>query len=156
MAADKTVRFVAFLEAAKGLLVLLAATGLLSLVHKDVSELAALLIAHAHLNPAAKYPQIFLDAAANVDDSKLWMLAAGAAAYSGVRLVEAYGLFLERAWAEILAALSGAVYVPFELAALARNPSWHGVILLLLNLAVVALMVRAMLHRRRRAAPQAA
>ena len=78
----------------------------------------------------------------------LLLLAAGAAAYAGVRFVEAYGLFLEKSWAELLAALSGAVYVPFELLGLVREPSWHGAALLALNLAIVAIMVRAMRKRR--------
>jgi uncharacterized membrane protein (DUF2068 family) len=150
---DRAVRFVAWLEAAKGVIVLLAATGLLSLVHKDVYQLAALLVEHAHLNPASRYPQIFLDAAAKFGDSRLLALAAGAALYSAVRLVEAYGLYFERAWAELLAAGSGAIYVPFELAGWVHQPSWHAAALLVLNLAVVALMVRAMLQRRRPPAP---
>jgi uncharacterized membrane protein (DUF2068 family) len=142
------VRAIAYLEAGKGLLVLAAATGLLSLIHRDVYEIAATLIDHAHLDPAAKYPQIFLDAASRMGDSRLMMLAAGAALYAGVRLVEAYGLYFERAWAEVLAAVSGAIYVPFELSGLAHKPSWHGVALLGLNLAIVAFMIRAMLRRR--------
>ena len=156
MTTDRTVRFVAYLEAAKGIVVLAAATGLLSLIHQDVYQIAALLIEHAHLDPASKYPQIFLDAASKVEDPRLIMLAAGAALYSLVRLVEAYGLYFERAWAEILAALSGAIYVPFELLGLVRKPTWHGLALLLLNLVVVALMVRAVLRRRHRAAIAAA
>jgi uncharacterized membrane protein (DUF2068 family) len=145
---DPAVRIVAYLEAAKGVVVLAAASGLLSLVHKDVYQFAAMLIEHAHLNPASKYPQIFLDAATQIGDSKLMLLAAGATLYAAVRLIEAYGLFYERVWAEVFAALSGAIYVPFELVGLVRRPSWHGVALLALNLAFVAFMVRAMLRRR--------
>lgn len=148
MASDKAVRAVAYLEATKGVVVLAAATGLLSLIHKNVYAFAAMLIEHAHLNPASKYPQIFLDAAAHLQDSRLLMLAAGAALYSLLRFVEAYGLYRERAWAEALAALSGAVYVPFELVGLVHEASWHGFALLVLNLVVVALMVRAMRRRR--------
>ena len=144
----RAIRLVAFLEAAKGILVLAAASGLLSLLHKDVYELAYRLIEHAHLNPAAKYPQIFLDAAARLGDSRLLTLAAGAAAYSLLRLVEAYGLYRERAWAEILAAASGAIYLPFEILGLLHQLSWHGGLLLLLNLLVVALMLRALNLRR--------
>ena len=156
MATDKAVRFVAYLEATRGIVVLVAATGLLSLIHRNVYDVAALLIDHAHLNPASKYPQIFLDAAAQVGDSRLLMLAAGAGLYAAVRLVEAYGLYFERAWAEILAALSGAIYVPFELAGLTHKPTGHGAALLLLNVAVVALMVRAVLRRRRAVTSSAA
>jgi len=155
MVSDKTVRLVAYLEAAKGLIVLATASGLVALIHRNVYDLAATLIEHAHLNPASKYPQIFLDAAAKMGDSRLLLLAAGAALYSVVRLVEAYGLFFERAWAEALAAASGAIYVPFEVAGLLRQPSWHGAALLILNILVVALMIRAMLRRRTGTVPRA-
>ncbi len=91
-------------EAFKGALVLAAASGLLSLVHQDVHAAAAALIAHLHLTPAAHYLSIFLDADANVHDSRLLTLAAGATVYALVRFVEAYGLFGEKAWVEVLAA----------------------------------------------------
>jgi uncharacterized membrane protein (DUF2068 family) len=150
----KPVRAIAAFEAFKGAVVLVAATGLLSLLHKDLLAVASALIEHTHLNPASKYPQIFLDAAARLQDSRLMLLAAGAALYSLVRFVEAYGLFHERAWAEVLAAASGAIYVPFEIFELVRRPTWHGGLLLALNLAVVAVMVQALLRRRaQRVAP---
>ena len=150
-ASTKAVRLIAFIEAAKGLLVLAAATGLLSLLHADLHAVAAKLIEHLHLNPASKYPHVFLDAASHLQSSRLLLLALGAAAYSAVRFVEAYGLFHERAWAEVLAAGSGAIYVPFEVFELLRDATVHGAVLLLLNLAVVAVMLWALWARRRRA-----
>ena len=147
----KAVRAVAWLEASKGVVVLLAATGLLSLIHRDLHEIAARLVEHAHLNPAARYPRIFVDAAGQLQNTRLVLLALGAATYAVLRLVEGYGLFRERAWAEMLAAGSGAVYVPMEVVGLLRHASWLGLALLVFNLAVVAVMVAA-LWRRRRAA----
>ncbi len=150
------IRTVALLEACKGAVVLMAASGLLSLIHRDVHAVAAKFIEHLHLNPASRYPQIFLDASSHVHDSRLVLLAAGAAAYALVRFVEAYGLYGEKAWAEVLAAVSGAIYVPFELTELVRRPTWYGVLLLTLNLFVIALMVEALLQRRKRGSRNAA
>jgi uncharacterized membrane protein (DUF2068 family) len=144
----RAIRAVAVFEGLKGLVVLLAAGGVLSLVHKDVYAIAAAFIAHTHLNPAARYPQIFLDAASHAHDRGLLLLALGAGTYGVLRLVEGYGLFFQRRWAEVLAAGSGAIYVPFELFGLARSPTWHGLAILVLNLAVVAIMVRALAARR--------
>ena len=139
---------IALFEALKGAVVLLAASGLLTLIHRDVHAVAASLIEHLHLNPASRYPRIFLDAAANLHDGRLLLLAAGAAVYALVRFVEAYGLFRSRAWAEVLAAVSGGIYVPFELGELLRRPTWHGGALLAVNLLVVAVMVHALWLRR--------
>lgn len=145
----RAVRAIACIEALKGIVVLVAATGILAVLHKDLNELAARLVAHAHLNPASRYPHIFLDAIAHLQEPRLLWLAAGAAAYSALRLVEAYGLFRERAWAEWLAALSGGLYVPFEMAELAGRPSLLGISVLAVNLAVVGVMVQALVQRRR-------
>lgn len=143
----QAIRAVAYLEAFKGLLAIAAASGLLLLLHKDIYEIAQGLLEHAHLNPAAKYPSIFLAAAAHTGDTRLLMLAGGTAGYSLLRLIEAYGLFYEKAWAEVLAALSGAFYVPFEVIALLHKPNFLHVVLLLLNLGIVGLMVYALLQR---------
>lgn len=149
MAQSRAIRVVALFEALKGAVVLLAATGILSLIHRDVYSIAATFIEHAHLNPASRYPRIFLDAASHMHDTRLLLLALGAAMYAIVRLVEAYGLFYERKWAEVLAAGSGAIYVPIELVSLFRGPTWHGLAILLLNVIVVIIMVRALALRRR-------
>jgi uncharacterized membrane protein (DUF2068 family) len=145
----RAIRVVAFFEAFKGIIILVAGSGLLSLVHKDIYDVATVFLHHIHLNPASRYPQIFLDAASKITDTRLLLLALGAAAYASVRLVEAYGLYLERSWAELLAAVSGGIYVPFEVYGLIHRPTWHGAVLLVVNIIIVALMVHALLQRRK-------
>ena len=140
------VRAVALIEATKGTLVLLVGFGLLSLVHHDVQRFAERLIAHAHLNPAARYPRIFIDMASQFTDTRLLLLAAGAAAYSIVRFIEAYGLWHARRWAEWFAALTGAVYVPFELFELYERVNWLSLSALILNLTIVIFMLYRVFH----------
>lgn len=147
----EAIRAIALLEGAKGALVLLAGLGVLSLIHRDVQHVANEIVRHTHLNPARHYPQIFLHAAAHVTDRGLWWLAAGALAYCTVRFAEAYGLWRQRAWAEVLAAASGAIYMPFEIARLARGVHPIAAITLAINAAVVAFMLYALWTRRRAA-----
>ncbi len=142
------IRAIAVFEAAKGLLVLLAGLGLLNLLHRDVQAAAEQWVRFSHLNPASKYPRIFLDAAAQTTDARLWWLAAGAGAYAVVRFFEAYGLWRGRAWAEWLALVAGGLYVPVELYHLWHRFSWVKVGLLVANLAVVAYMAYALMHRK--------
>ena len=149
MRLSRAIRSVAVLEAFKGSLVLLAGLGILSLVHRNVHNVAVELILHAHLNPASHYPNIFLDAVNQLTDSKLWLYAFAAASYASLRLMEAYGLWYAKAWAEWLAALSGALYVPIELFELYRSATWLGLALLLVNLFVVAIMLQAVRSRRK-------
>ncbi|MBC7369855.1 MAG: DUF2127 domain-containing protein [Undibacterium sp.] len=142
------IRAIAVFEAAKGLLVLSAGLGLLNLLHRDVQAAAERLVRFSHLNPASKYPQIFLDAAAQTTDARLWWLAAGAGAYAMVRFFEAYGLWRGRAWAEWLALVAGGLYVPVELYHIWHRFTWLKVGLLGANLAVVAYMAYALMHRK--------
>ena len=141
------IRVIAVFEAVKGALVLGAGFGLLGLLHHDVRALAEQLVRFGHLNPASKYPRIFIDAATGMTDGRLWTLAAGAGIYALVRFAEAYGLWRDRAWAEWLALAGAALYVPVEVYHLWRGFDWLKVAVLAVNLVVVAYMAFA-LHLR--------
>jgi len=130
-------RVVAFLEALKGVLVFLAGCGVLTLIHKDLHHIAVRLVLVLHLNPARRYPGIFIDAANRVTDLQLWMLALSALGYSTVRLIEAYGLWRERKWAEWFGFLSGVIYLPVEVFEIWRKPDWPRIVVFLVNLGVV-------------------
>ena len=149
MQTRRAIRAVAAFEAFKGFLALVAASGLLLFVHKDLHDLAVRLVEHAHLDPAAHYPSIFIVAATHLSNARFTLIALGAAAYSTLRFVEAFGLFREAAWAEVFAAVSGAIYVPFEAAKLIHRASWFSAGALVLNIAVVGIMVGVLLQRRK-------
>jgi len=128
--------------------VLLAGFGLVRAIHGDVGEFAERLVHRLHLNPAKRFPSIFLDLASNLSDGQLWALAALALAYSTVRFAEAYGLWFERRWGEWIAALSGGIYVPVEIYELSRGYSTVKAAALALNTLVVAYMCFLLLRRR--------
>lgn len=139
----------AWFEGAKGAIVLLAGTGALSLVHGKALAIAAAFIERLHLNPAHHYPLILLKAASEVTDTRLWLLAGGAGFYALVRFVEAYGLWRARTWAEWFAAISGAIYIPFEVYELFSNANWLITVALVVNMLVVAAMVNVLVQTRR-------
>ena len=136
----RTLRGIALLEAAKGILVLAAGFGLLSLLHRDVQAEAIRLIGYLHLNPGWKYAGVFIEATSRVTDKVLWSFAALALVYSVFRLVEGYGLWRERAWAEWLALVSGMAYLPVEIYRLARKFTGLRLSVLTVNLLVVVLV----------------
>jgi len=131
-------RVVSIFEATKGLLILLAGFGLLAYIHKDLHIAAEQLVRHFHLNPARHYPRIFLDLADHVTDAQLWVLALSALLYAVVRFIEAYGLWLQRRWAEWFGLVSGGIYVPIEIFEVARKVTWPRVTLLIVNAMIVA------------------
>ncbi len=130
-------RAVALFEAAKGGVVIIAGIGLLALIHRDVQRVAEEVVRHLHLNPAKRFPRIFLDAAAAATDARLWALALAAVAYALVRFVEAVGLWRQRAWAEWFGILSGSIYLPVELYELTVSVTPVKLIILAVNLFIV-------------------
>ena len=145
-------RAVAAFEAVKGAIVLIAGFGLARLIDRDLQQAAENLVDRLHLDPAKKFPRIFLDLAANASDAQLWGLAALAMTYAALRFAEAYGLWFERRWGEWIAAVSGGIYVPVELYELSHRFSAIKLAALVLNGFVVAYMVH--LLRRRAVARQ--
>jgi uncharacterized membrane protein (DUF2068 family) len=154
-AAESTgVRAVSLFEAAKGTIVIAAGLGLLSLLHRDAQHTAETVVRHLHLNPARHYPRVFIEAAGRMTNSRLWLLAAGAFAYSTLRLVEAYGLWHLRPWAEWLAIASGGLYLPVEIYELLRHATVVKAAILVGNAVIVAYLIHVRLaHRARRSAP---
>lgn len=65
-----------------------------------------------------------------------------------MRLVEAYGLWHSKVWAEWLAALSGEVFAPIESFELSVSPRWLGMTVMVVDLLALAFMIRAARPRR--------
>ena len=130
-------RVVSIFEATKGLLVLLTGFELLAYIHKDLHLAAEQLVRHFHLNPASRYPRIFLDLAEHVTDGQLWVMALFALTYAVIRFAEAYGLWHERRWAEWFGLFTGGMYVPLELYEIVRGVTWPKAVLLTVNAGIV-------------------
>jgi uncharacterized membrane protein (DUF2068 family) len=149
---SKALHAIALFEGVKGLAAITASVGLLSLAHHDVRAMAYALIGHFHLDPDAHYPRILLNDATLLANANLRQAVLLAWAYAAIRLTEGYGLWKDRAWAEWLAAASGAVYLPLELShMLARTTVINGMVLTG-NMAVVAYMVVRLRRRRSQSA----
>ncbi len=139
---------IAVFEAVKGVAAIAASLGLLSLAHKDVRRIAYALIGHFHLDPEAHYPQLLIETANWIATSNVYSILAVAVLYAVIRLVEAYGLWKDRAWAEWLAALSGSLYLPLEVNHLIAHTTTINACVLIGNLAVVIFMVFRLKKRR--------
>jgi uncharacterized membrane protein (DUF2068 family) len=92
----------------------------------------------------------------NAANTQLWLIAALVVVYALVRFLEAYGLWRSRAWAEWVAAVSGTIYIPFEVYEISRGLSSIKVAALVLNIAIVAYICYALWRssRNRRATAQ--
>ncbi len=148
----KGLRVVAVFEAFKGAIVLIVGFGLLSFLGRDAEVFAERLVNRLHLDPEHHYPAIFIQAAADLTNTRLWMIAGFAAVYATVRFFETYGLWHGRRWAEWFAALSGGIYIPIEIYELFRHATWLKAAALVINVIVVAYMVWLLTENRRKRA----
>ncbi len=139
---------VAIFEAAKGVIVLAVGLGLFRLIHRDVEAGAERLARHLHFNPASHYPRILIDAAGRLDDTHLRLLAIGALVYAAIRFIEAFGLWLDRRWAEWFAAISGGIYLPVEIYELWEAVTWPRVTVLTVNSIIVVYLVQVLVRGR--------
>lgn len=82
------------------------------------------------------------------------LVVAGALGLDGaLLLVEGWALLRGRPWGAWLVVAASGTLLPFEVVALARQPALGRVLLLLLNLAIVAWLVRHALRKREAARP---
>jgi uncharacterized membrane protein (DUF2068 family) len=100
------------------------------------------LVRHFHLNPASRYPRIFLQAASQLSNVRLLVISLGALVYALARFTEAYGLWRGRNWARALGLVSAALYIPLELLELAKQISGAGLSVLLVNLVILVVLWR--------------
>ena len=131
--------YIACFEAAKGVLVLLAGFGILSLMHADVQRFAKAFVDHLHLTPTGMMSHLFLRVG-DFTSQRLLLLALASYAYAGLRLLEAYGLWRARKWAKWVAVASGGIYVPYELFEALYRTTPVKVLALVLNVGIVAYM----------------
>jgi uncharacterized membrane protein (DUF2068 family) len=133
----QALRTVALLELGKGVLVLAAA---ISLYWVDPSDIAGNFLSFLHISPDHHFAQVLLRWADTLSNAKEWVVVLVACIYSGLRFAEGYGLWHARAWAEWIALVSGAMYLPFEIYKLAHRVTALHVAIFVVNLAIVAFM----------------
>jgi uncharacterized membrane protein (DUF2068 family) len=135
----KGLRTVAILEAAKGVLVMLVAFGFAEIIHLhiDLEDTAQNLLAFLQIDPDRRISHALMHAAGRMMDANLLTVLSIALMYSSLRFIESYGLWRQRVWAEWLAIVSGAIYLPLEIYNLVRRPNGVHWVILLINVAIV-------------------
>ena len=127
------------LEASKGVLVLLVAFGFAEIIHLhiDLEDAAQNLLNFLQIDPDLKISHALMHAAGRMMNANLIAVLGIALVYSSLRFIESYGLWRQRVWAEWLAIISGAIYLPLELYNLIRRPSIAHWVILLINIVIV-------------------
>jgi len=130
-------RLIALLEAAKGILAVGLACALFVLAGHHMHPFIQRIIHHFHLTDSKHAPHFIVEMLTNPERFQLGVWTMLAVGYAGLRFTEAYGLWLARRWGEWLALVSAALYIPFEVYAIALGPTPLKVTLLVMNIAFV-------------------
>lgn len=137
---------IAVIEAAKGALALLAASGLELLGPAPLQRWVHELIARFQLDPDHG-AMAWL--AKTISPGSVHLAAGVALLYAALHLLEGWGLWRNKAWASWLGCIAAALYLPFDIYALWRHPGWLSAGVVVINLLVVWVLGRDLFVRRR-------
>lgn len=140
---------IALYKVLQALLFIVIGVGALRMVHKDPGDLFALMADHLRFNPEWRIVHFALEKASLLNDPLLRRIGAAAFSYAALGLAEGIGLYLEKAWGEILTLVITASFLPWELAEAARHITWVRIALLFINVLVFFYLFALIAERRR-------
>jgi uncharacterized membrane protein (DUF2068 family) len=135
-------RLIAVFKLLKGLLLLGVGLGILRLLHTDVWAGATVWADRLNLDPQNRYIDVILNRLSSVDERTLASLGIGSFVYAALLLTEGVGLWLERRWAEYFTIIVTGSFIPLEAYELIRRFTGTRLAILVVNVAIVAYLVR--------------
>lgn len=132
---------IGLLKLLKGLALLVAGIGVLSLLHRDAAETVRHWIEYIRIDPRDHWIDHLLGKVAGVSPRTLRHLGIGTLLYAAVFCTEGAGLLLGKHWAEYMTAGVTTSFLPIELYELIVHPSAVKAIVIALNVAVVVYLV---------------
>jgi uncharacterized membrane protein (DUF2068 family) len=133
----------------KGLALIVAGIGLLSLLHRDAADTVRHWIEYIRIDPHDHWIDHLLEKIAGVDHRTMRRLGIGTLFYAAVFCTEGMGLLLKQHWAEYMTTGVTTSFLPLEIYELVRHPSIAKTFVVLLNIAVVIYLVHEIRSERR-------
>lgn len=137
-------RAIALVEGVKGLLGLVAASGLEILGPDPLRNAVHALIHYFSLSPT-EGAMAWLAGA--ISTGSVHAAAGLASVYGVLHLLEAWGLWRDKAWASWLGCIAASIYLPFDVYALVRHPGPVAVSVLVVNVLIVWVLARDLFKR---------
>ena len=137
-----TLFLIALFKLIKGILLLAVGIGALRLLHRDVAQTVAHWVNILRVDPDNRLIHGLLARALSVTPAQLREASAGTFVYAGLLLTEGLGLLFRKRWAEYFTIITTAGLIPIEVYELSRRVTTAKVLVLLINVAIVAYLVR--------------
>lgn len=138
---DKGILLIAIFKLFKAALLIAAAIGAFSLLHKNVADALMSLLNTLHVDHDNNYLHGLVMKMGLWDDRKLKEIGAGSFFYAAMLGTEGVGLLLKKHWAEYLTVIATALLIPLEIYELVKHASVGKVIVLIINVAVVVYLI---------------
>ena len=143
-------RGIAVFEVVKGLLALAAACGIISLRHTDLHAVTVAFLLRHGIDPERHYTRLFIESVAKATNHHVGEMAALGFAYALIRLVEGYGLWKGKHWAEWFAVIAAGIYLPLEFKHLAHHSTFLNGGVICLNVVIVLYLAKLLIQQRAR------
>src|ERR1700761_1309282 len=145
---NKLLILIAAYKLLQALLFAAVGVGALRLLHKDIGDVLTDLATALRFNPESHLVNFILDKASVLNDPILRRIGVAAFCYSGLSLAEGIGLYLERAWGEILTLIITASFLPWEIFEVIQKLTWIRVGLLVINFLVFLYLLKLVAARK--------
>jgi uncharacterized membrane protein (DUF2068 family) len=137
---DLLIRLIALGKLAKAAMLVALGLGALSMRH-DHSWLGDWIHAIA-ADPHGRLVAKALARVSSLTVHQLVSIGIGSLVYAAIFVTEGVGLWLRRAWAEVMTVLVTISFVPLEIYELAEHPSWAKVAMIAVNALIVGYLLR--------------
>jgi uncharacterized membrane protein (DUF2068 family) len=137
-----TLLLIALFKLIKGILLLAVGIGALKLLHRDIAQTVAHWVDILRVDPDNRLIHRLLTRILSVTPAQLRAASAGTFVYAGLLLTEGLGLLFRKRWAEYFTIVTTAGLIPIEVYELSRRVSTAKVTVLIINVAIVAYLVR--------------
>jgi uncharacterized membrane protein (DUF2068 family) len=140
---ESSLKTIAAFEFSKGIFVLIAGLGVLSLLNKQIQNKFEEFVSSFNYSPHGKITSSIYGAVTHPQNSLLIMLASFAVLYSSLRFAEGYGLWHQANWAKWIGLISSLIYLPYEIYDLAGHPGILPIVFIIINLIVIYVLYKS-------------
>ena len=116
--------------------------------HTDLRAATDALLLRHGIYPERHYTRLFIESVAKATHHHVGQLTALGLVYALIRLVEGYGLWQGKHWAEWFAVISAGIYLPLEVQHLAHHATLLNLGVIVFNIVIILYLARLLSLRR--------
>lgn len=146
---DSVLIGIGLLKVLEGALLVLVALGAHHLLHKDIQQTVVHWARVVRVDPGNRFAHAALTRLTGMSPKKLEEISLGTLLYAALFMTEGVGLLLRKRWAEYVAVISTAGFLPIEVYEMFHRFHWTKVAVLVINILIVVYLIVRLVQTRR-------